>query len=148
MKTLLITLSLLLTLPVAADDDYADLIPANERRAWELTQQAFLLTREYGVVAERTEEELAKLTEPTREFILAYLADFSSWLQLLEEGYPLPPGSTLYDSLRIKLNYLLEKANELLAHLELGEYAEVAALLSVLHNTTVSIAETFSYYDY
>jgi hypothetical protein len=125
----------------------AELAP-NEKAAWLYSQAAFELTAGYGVVEERTPEELTELAESAEEYAVDFIIDLRRWSEDLGTGAIVDERAADYRAIDHLLGYLLEKVELLLDELERQNYEVCAKLLGSLHRLTPSLAEGFGNHDY
>ncbi|MBD3398884.1 MAG: hypothetical protein GF399_00965 [Candidatus Coatesbacteria bacterium] len=125
----------------------AELAP-NEKAAWLYSRTAFELTADYGIVEERTPEELTELAESAEELAVDFIIDLRRWFEDLGAGVIVDESAADYRAIDHLLGYLLEKVELLLDELERENHDACANLLGSLHRLTPSLAEGFGNHDY
>ncbi|HDR06295.1 MAG TPA: hypothetical protein ENN88_01540, partial [Candidatus Coatesbacteria bacterium] len=116
--------------PAAATTE--EYVSPNERVLWGYAGELFDLTRSFGIVGEKTEEEILALLPETFELLSRFNADLLFWSRdLTERGILDNPGS-FYQSLRLLLQSISDKVSTTIAVFLDGQYERGAYFIASL----------------
>ncbi|HUT98370.1 MAG TPA: hypothetical protein VM054_04760 [bacterium] len=149
MKIRLLTIALLvaaLSTVAAEADDYE--LPANESVLWGYANELFDLTRAYGIVAEKTDEEILALFPRTKDLLERLNADLSFWIaDLTDRGILDTPGD-VNAALKNLIYDIFDKVSTTIAVFLDGQYERGAYFIASLRRNCESLTEYFHYLGY
>jgi hypothetical protein len=145
-KTLLPIIVTTALTAAAAAEDYE--LPPNEEALWGYASALFDLTRAYGIVSEKTEEEILELLPETMDLLERFNADLSFWIDdLTDRGVLDQPGS-VYEALNHLLHSVQEKVSTTIAVFFDADYERGAYFIAALRRNCESLTEYFHELDY
>lgn len=146
MRLLILCLLLAACVLPASADDYA--LPANEKLAWNYANELFMLTRAYGVVAEKTPEELEALTPRAMDLLERLNGDIAYWRKEMTVEDILMDIPALADGLKQRLSEIEAAVSRTVACLLEKDFTTGAAFLPSLYRKCEEVARYFHEYNY
>ncbi|OGD79159.1 MAG: hypothetical protein A2Y64_08460 [Candidatus Coatesbacteria bacterium RBG_13_66_14] len=131
---------------LVAAEDYE--LPANESALWGYANELFDLTRAYGIVAEKTEEEILALFPRTKELLERLNADLSFWIaDLTDRGILGVPG-TVNEALDCLIHDIFDKVSTTIAVFLDEQHERGAYFIASLRHNCETLTEYFHYLGY
>jgi hypothetical protein len=149
MNIRLLTIALLLAaLSTAAAEEGEYELPPNESALWGYANELFDLTRAYGIVAERTDEEILALFPRTKDLLERLNGDLAFWIaDLTDRGILDSPGD-VNEALKNLIYDIFDKVSTTIAVFLDGQYERGAYFIASLRHNCESLTEYFHYLGY
>jgi hypothetical protein len=118
-------------------------LPPNESVLWGYANELFDLTRAYGIVAEKTDEEILALFPQTKDLLERLNADLSFWItDLTDRGILDAPGD-VNEALNGLIHDIYNKVSTTIAVFLDGQYERGAYFIASLRRNCESLTEYF-----
>jgi len=145
----LLTIALLLTaLSATAAEAEEYELPPNESALWGYANELFDLTRAYGIVAEKTEEEILALFPQTKDLLERLNGDLSFWIADLTDCGILDTPGAVNEALKNLIYDIFNKVSTTIAVFLDGQYERGAYFIASLRRNCESLTEYFHYLGY
>lgn len=141
MKLFTIVLLAAALFPAAATTE--EYVSPNERVLWAYAGELFDLTRSFGIVGEKTEEEVLALLPETFELLSRFNADLVFWNRDLSERGILDNPGSFYKTLRLLLESISEKVSTTIAVFLDGQYERGAHFIASLRRNSETLTGYF-----
>jgi len=145
----LLTIALLLaalSATAAEAEEYE--LPPNESALWGYANELFDLTRAYGIVAEKTEEEILALFPQTKDLLERLNGDLSFWIADLTDCGILDTPGAVNEALKSLIYDIFNKVSTTIAVFLDGQYERGAYFIASLRRNCESLTEYFHYLGY
>jgi hypothetical protein len=149
MKIRLLTMVLLAAaLSTAAAEAGEYELPPNESVLWGYANELFDLTRAYGIVTEKTDEEILALFPRTKDLLERLNGDVSFWIaDLTDRGILDVPGD-INAALSSLIHGISQKISTTIAVFLDGQFERGAYFIASLRRNCESLTEYFHYLGY
>jgi len=135
-------------LPAVAAEAPGYELPANESVLWGYANELFDLTRAYGIVAEKTDEEILALFPRTKDLLERLNADLSFWIKDLTDRGILDTPGDVNEALNSLIHDIFNKVSTTIAVFLDGQYERGAYFIASLRRNCESLTEYFHYLGY
>jgi hypothetical protein len=149
MKIRLLTIVLLIAVLSATAAETGEYeLPPNESVLWGYVNELFDLTRAYGVVTEKTDEEILALFPQTKDLLERLNGDLSFWISdLTDHGILGAPGD-MNQALGSLINSISDKVSTTIAVFLDGQFERGAYFIASLRRNCETLTEYFHYLGY
>jgi hypothetical protein len=149
MNLRLLTIALLLAALSATAAEAGEYeLPPNEKVLWGYANELFDLTRAYGIVAEKTDEEILALFPQTKDLLERLNGDLSFWIaDLTDRGILDSPGD-VSEALKNLIYDIFDKVSTTISVFLDGQFERGAYFIASLRHNCESLTEYFHYLGY
>jgi hypothetical protein len=134
--------------PASAAEAEGYVLPPNETALWGYANELFDLTRAYGIVAEKTDDEILALFPKTKDLLERLNGDLAFWIaDLTDRGILDLPGD-INEALKNMIYDIYDKVSTTLAVFLDGQYERGAYFIASLRRNCESLTEYFHYMGY
>jgi hypothetical protein len=145
---LLTTALLVAALSAAAAEAGEYELPPNESALWVYANELFDLTRAYGIVTEKTDEEFLALFPQTKDLLERLNGDLSFWIaDLTDRGILDSPGG-VSEALKSLIYDIFDNVSITIAVFLDGQFERGAYFIASLRHNCESLTEYFHYLGY